>query len=61
MTTFHLGMACRLKAEKETDPTRKAKARVRAEKLLREFLKESENTQRLDKDRKEAENVLKEL
>ncbi|NIA20436.1 MAG: tetratricopeptide repeat protein [Anaerolineaceae bacterium] len=61
VTTFHLGMACRLKAEKETDPTRKAKARVRAEKLLREFLKESENTQRLDKDRKEAENVLKEL
>ena len=50
-----------MKAEKDTDPTRKAVARDRAEKLLREFLKESENEQRLDEQRKEAENVLKEL
>jgi len=59
--TFHLGMAYRLKAEKETDPGERIKAQAQAGKFLKEFLKESQDTPRLAPQRKQAENVLKDL
>ena len=61
VATFHLGMAYRMKAEKETDPEEKIKAQAQARKLLKEFLQQSQNTPYLAPQRKQAENVLKDL